>query len=130
VPPALGVTKGNWPAGENCTIQVVGGQQVARLATFGNPGTGLIKLTAGQMTDGPFCPDNANTNRYDADLLRIRKIRVTLWLQAPTDSLRAPLVSGQTVDPLYAARTGVGPKTVPDQIVRFDITPRNLNLTR
>src|SRR5262245_57731314 len=70
-PPALGVSKGSWPAGTNCTVDVVGGQQVPRLAVLGAPGTGLIKMTPAQLTDGPWCPEAANSNRYDADLLRI-----------------------------------------------------------
>ena len=35
-----------------------------------------MKLTAGQLTDGPWCPNATSTNRFDADLLRIRKVRV------------------------------------------------------
>src|SRR5437879_9185163 len=53
-PPVLGQVKGTWPAGENCTIQVVGGIQQPRLANLGASGNGLVRLTAAQLTDGPF----------------------------------------------------------------------------
>lgn len=129
MPPLLGVVKGNWPAGENCTIQVVGGQQTSRLATLGGIGSGLVKLTAAQLTDGPWCPDAANTNRFDADLFRIRKVRVTLRLQTGNAALRGSLQGGQ--DALFTqAGTGSGARLVGDQQIRFDVTPRNLNLNR
>lgn len=130
-PPVLGQARGAWPAGENCTVAVNAGQQVPRLDTLGPPGSGLIKLTPAQLTDGPWCPDANNNNRYDADLLRIRKIRVSLWLQTATSTLRAPLASGPTADALFTgARVGVTSRTIPDQIIRFDVMPRNLNLAR
>ncbi len=124
-PPAIGVTQGTWPAGENCAIQVVAGQQVPRLAVLGG-GSGLVKLDPSILTDGPWCPDATNPNRWDADLLRIRKIAVRLRVQAAVASLRGTagtlFVNGGTAT--------AGNQTVPDQEVRFDVTPRNLNLGR
>ena len=52
------------------------------------PGPSLVMLTAAQLTDGPWCPDAASANRYDADLLRIRKVRVTIRLQTGNAALR------------------------------------------
>jgi type II secretory pathway pseudopilin PulG len=104
-PPAAGVTQAPFAPGENCTWQMSGGGQVTRLASLGSPGGGLVKLTASQLTDGPWCPDDVNANRYDADLLRVRKVRVTLRVTSGTDS-------------------------VPDRSVRFDVSPRNLNFGR
>lgn len=109
-PPALDFSQGSWPAGENCTIQVVDGQQSPRLATLGPVGSGLVKLTPAQLTDGPWCPDAINANRFDADLLRIRKIRVTLRLQV--------------------GNRGLNVQGAQEQQVRFDVSPRNLNLSR
>ena len=86
----------------------------------------LVALTAAELTDGPFCPDNINGNRWDADLLRIRRIGVTLRVQTPVAALRGP------AGPLFT-RGGTskgGFKWVPDQEIRFDISPRNLNLDR
>jgi Prokaryotic N-terminal methylation motif len=103
-PPKPGVTQAPFAAGENCTWQMSGGGQVTRMASLGSAG-GLVRLTASQLTDGPWCPDDVNTSRYDADLLRIRKVRVTLRVKSGNDS-------------------------VPDRSVRFDVSPRNLNFGR
>jgi Tfp pilus assembly protein PilW len=87
---------------------------------------GLVALTAAQLTDGPFCPDNANANRWDADLLRVRKISVTVRVQAALAALRGP--AG-----VLFTRGGTskdGAKWIPDQELHFDVSPRNLNLGR
>lgn len=125
-PPMIGVDNVNdtWPAGENCAFALVGGAQVSRLARLG--AGSLVPLTAAQLTDGPWCPDSRAPNRFDADLLRVRKIRVTLRVQTGEKALRprtGSLVTrtGQAVD---------GSRIVPDQEIRFDVTPRNVNLNR
>jgi Tfp pilus assembly protein PilW len=41
-------------------------------------GASLSELSASDLTDGPFC--GIGTNRFDADLLRIRRIHVSLQL--------------------------------------------------
>jgi hypothetical protein len=128
-PPALGVdvSGDSWPAGENCAFRVdpATGLHVSRLATLGPPGS-LTALTAAQLSDGPWCPDGTNINRYDADLHRVRQIRVTFRVQASQAVLRGP--AG-----LLFSRAGTGVQSarlVPDQAVQFDVTPRNLNLGR
>ena len=128
-PPALGVdvASDSWPAGENCTFTIdpATGLHVSRLATLGGPGT-LTALTATQLSDGPWCPDAANVNRYDADLHRVRQIRVSFRVQTGVAVLRGP--AG-----LLFNRGGTGrqaARLVPDQAVQFDVTPRNLNLGR
>jgi prepilin-type N-terminal cleavage/methylation domain-containing protein len=128
-PPALGVdvASDSWPAGENCTFTIdpATGLHVSRLATLGLPGT-LTALTATQLSDGPWCPDAANVNRYDADLHRVRQIRVSFRVQTGVAVLRGP--AG-----LLFNRGGTGrqaARLVPDQAVQFDVTPRNLNLGR
>jgi prepilin-type N-terminal cleavage/methylation domain-containing protein len=131
-PPAIGVAKGNWPAGENCTIQMVGGIQQPRLPTLGAQGTGLVKFTAAQLSGsdgGPMCPDGANSNRFAATLFRVKKVRVTLRLQTGNAALRGALLAGQNAlwqNPGAAS----GAKAVPDQQIKFDVTPRNMNLSR
>ena len=95
-PPVLQqqIPTSGYAAGENCTFQIdpVSGLQVPRLAVLGSDGGGkaLVKLTAAQLTDGPWCPDSANANRWDADLLRIRRIGVTLRVQSANAALRGP----------------------------------------
>jgi len=129
-PPALGVVQGSWPAGENCTIQVSSGQQLSRLATLGAPSSGLVLLTAADLTDGPWCPDGSNSNRFDADLLRIRKIRISLRLQTGNSSLRGSAVTGPDALFVNPGTSSGGYRLVPDQMVSFDVSPRNMNLGR
>jgi hypothetical protein len=38
----------------------------------------LVELEARRLTDGPWRPDAAAPNRFDADLLAVRRVRVTL----------------------------------------------------
>jgi len=125
-PPALTQTYGTYPAGENCVFQVVGGFQVPRLPVLGAGGNTLVKLDGTNLTDGPWCPDNANVNRWDADLLRIRKIVVTIRVQAAVASLRGPASALFSVGGTSRKSTA----WVPDQEIRFQITPRNMNLGR
>jgi prepilin-type N-terminal cleavage/methylation domain-containing protein len=128
-PPALGVdvTGDSWPAGENCTFRVdaATGQHVSRLATLGGPGT-LTALTAAELSDGPWCPDATNVNRYDADLHRVRQIRVSFRVQTGVAVLRGP--AGVLFNRAGTGRLST--RLVPDQAVQFDVTPRNLNLGR
>jgi hypothetical protein len=128
-PPALGVKPTAYPAGENCVFQLdAGGLQGPRLAVLGdgsNPNT-LIQLTSAQLTDGPWCPDANNANRWDADLLRIRKIGVKVRVEAAIDALRGPASALFT----RGGTSRGGNKWVPDQEVRFQVSPRNLNLGR
>ena len=104
------------------------GLQVPRLAVLGTGGAtdALVLLTDAQLTDGPWCPDGARADRFDADLLRIRKVRVDLRVQSALASLRGPAGILFT----RAGTSSSSQRYVPDQEVRFDITPRNLNLGR
>ena len=114
-----------WDAFENC-IFASGTVPSPKLPVLGGGTPGLVLLTAAELTDGPFCPDNTNPNRWDADLLRIRKIGVTLRVQTAVAALRGP--AG-----VLFRRGGTsagGFRWVPDQEVRFEISPRNLNLAR
>ncbi|MEW5984463.1 MAG: prepilin-type N-terminal cleavage/methylation domain-containing protein [Acidobacteriota bacterium] len=125
-PPMTGTDSSNdsWPAGENCAFTIAGGRQVSRLATLG--AGSLVPLTQAQLTDGPWCPDATSRNRFDADLLRVRKIRVTLRVQTGEKALRPP--TGTLVNRPGAGRDGS--RLVPDQQIKFDVTPRNVNLNR
>ena len=125
-PPLLGVVKGGYPAGENCTFQVVGGVQVPRLVPLSAGGVGQVELTKAELTDGPWCPDAAKPNRFDADLLRIRRVRATIRVQAAAASMRGPASALFTKGGTATASARI----IPDQEVQFDVTPRNLNLGR
>jgi hypothetical protein len=126
-PPPLGVDNGSdsWPAGENCLFSLQAGQQLPRLPVLA-AGNGQVPLPAAMLNDGPWCPDATFTNRFDADLLRIRRVRVNLRVQVAPSSLRGP--AG-----LLFTRGGTAKaaeRYVPDQEISFDITPRNMNLGR
>lgn len=129
-PPALGVVQGTWPAGENCTITVVGGAHQPRLATLGAPGSGLVQLTQAMLTDGPWCPNAASPNAFDADLFRVRKIRVTFRVQTGNQELRSAIGTGGDALFVRPGKSTGGYRQVPDQAIRFDVSPRNLNLGR
>jgi len=111
----------SWLAGENCVFSVADGVQVPRLATLA-PGEALVPLTSGMLSDGPWCPDAASAQRFDADLLRVRRIDVLVRVQASMPRFRGANPS------LFAnpgpARAAVW--LVPDQEVRLSVTPRNL----
>ncbi len=129
-PPALGkVASGTgYPAGENCTFQVdtQSGLQAPRLATLATT-PGLVPLTQAMLKDGPCCPrKDCAGNSFDADLLRLRQVRVTLRVQVASAWLRGP--AG-----VLFTRGGTsrgGERYVPDQEVKFDVAPRNMNMGR
>jgi hypothetical protein len=122
----VGDTRGNWPPGENCTFLVVDGDHVPRLGTLGGSGLTHVELTQAVLTDGPWCPDGLAPNRFDADLFRIRKVRVTLRVQAALASLRGP--AGALF--LKGGTARIGLRYVPDLEGQFDVAPRNLSLDR
>ena len=89
-------------------------------------GPALIKLTAPQLTDGPWCPDAAAPDRWDADLLRIRRIAITVRVEAAVASLRGPASALF----MHGGSSRGGAAWLPDVEARFDIAPRNLNFAR
>jgi hypothetical protein len=126
-PPPPGVRATAYPAGENCAFQLdaAGNQHVPRLSALGDGSTTLVRLTASQLTDGPWCPDETNPHRYDADLFRIRRISVTFRVEAALAALRGP--AGM----LFArGGTSTADRWLPDREVRLDVAPRNLNFGR
>jgi type II secretory pathway pseudopilin PulG len=126
-PPALGVNNANdsWGAGENCTFKVENGVHAPRLDTL-TAGVAQMKLDEAIFKTGPQCPDAAAASRYDADLLRIRRVRVNLRVQAAAASMRGPAGVLFT----RGGTSSSAQRYVPDQEIRFDITPRNMNLGR
>jgi hypothetical protein len=123
LPPPAGVDDAldAWPPGENCQFLRVGGQARPRQAALPVAADGLARLPLEVFADGPWCPDGASPNRYDADLLRIRVVRVTLRVQA-----QSPAVRG--LDVRFFAQPGVGreaARLVPDLEVRVDAALRN-----
>ena len=122
-PPALDQALAGWPSGENCTFGVIDGHHQARLAAL-SPSATVVEIPPGLLVDGPWCPDVGARNRFDADLLRIRRVRVTLRVQTAVASLRGP--AGVLFTNGGLSRSGG--RSVPDLEMQFDVTPRNLNL--
>lgn len=111
--PLIGVT--------NCLYDISGNP--TRPVLTGSAGS-LVELASTILTDGPACGTASNT--FDADLYRVRKVRVTLRVQAASDSLRG-------ADTTLFARPGTskgGATYVPDYEMSFEVSPRNMNLTR
>jgi hypothetical protein len=101
------------------------GQQVPRLQTL-PAASALTPLTAAQLVDGPWCPDALNPTRWDADLLRIRRVAITIRVEAALSALRGPAGvlftnGGTSREPTRWA---------PDQEIRVQVSPRNIGLAR
>ena len=123
-PPAeIDNTNDAWAAGENCIFQLRDGEHVPRLPVLA-AGFGYVTLPQGVLTDGPWCVDDRHSNRFDADLLRIRRVQVTVRVQVAAASRRGP--AGLLFTRGGTATSGY----VPDHEATFDVTPRNMNLTR
>jgi hypothetical protein len=110
------------PDGEaNCLYAADGTYQSGLLPSLGAPG-GLIELTSDMLTDGPWCGMGAT--KYDADLLRIRRMRLSVRLQAGDEAVRG-------TDRTRFANRGSARRSslfVPDVTVEIDVAPRNLRL--
>jgi type II secretory pathway pseudopilin PulG len=129
LPPPDGVDdlRDDWPAGENCTFLTTGGAQQSRMPALSSAGAaGLVVLSASVLTDGPWCPDGSAPNRYDADLLRVRAVRVTIRVEAALAADRGPDVRLFLHPGLSRDRSGVAA----DQVVVLDVVPRALQAGR
>jgi hypothetical protein len=128
-PSPPGLTEDNprdaWGVGENCAFQVSGTAQVPRLVPLAS-GSGLVVLAASVLTDGPWCPDAAAANRYDADLLRVRAVRVTIRAEASRLAARG----SDTALFLHPGSSRDRSAAAADQEVVFDVVPRALQVGR
>lgn len=115
-------TKPKPPAGTaNCLYDSAGNPL---LTTVLSPdGGSLARLPLTMLNDGPWC--GANDNRFDADLLRIKKVRATIRVQASQSSLRA---SGTDYAVSGTGQSALG--VLRDYTLTFDVSPRNMNLGR
>jgi hypothetical protein len=125
-PPRAGVDDlaDTWGTGENCMFARDAGTAVPRLASMGAPPS-LVRMAPAALRDGPWCPD-ASRARYDADLLRIRRVHVRLRVQAASAMVRGPagVLFSRGGTATQAARL------VPDLELAFDVSPRNLHAGR
>lgn len=107
------------PAGvENCLYDASGSPKP--MPVLAPEGDSLAPLPLGIFGDGPWCGSGAET--FDADLLRIRRVRVTIRLEAASAAVRA-------IGPSFAnpgtSRSAL--RSVADYVMAFDVSPRNLN---
>ena len=106
----------------NCLYDAAG-NYVGPAALAPNDGS-LARLEAAILTNGPFC--GSGPNEFDADLLRIRKVRVSLRMQAASRALRG----ADTALFMNPGTARGGERWIPDYRVVFEVAPRNLNLAR
>jgi len=85
-------------------------------------GDTFVALPLDKFTDGPWC--GAGGIEFDADLLRVRRVRVTLTLQASSRAMRGRGAG------FLAAGTNVSVwNRLTDLAVVIDAAPRNLRLS-
>jgi type II secretory pathway pseudopilin PulG len=112
------------PGQSNCIIDATG---TPLLPTLPSNGSSLVELPASMLTDGPSC--GTAPNNFDADVFRIRKVSVQLRVQASAAELRGANPPDQTLF-LNPGTSNSAYRRVPDYVVEFDVTPRNMNLVR
>jgi len=83
------------------------------------PGEADVPLQLDEFRDGPWCGSGGNI--FDADLLRIRRVRVVVRLRAAN-----PVARGSSPDYVDAGRASTAMSLVPDLEVISDVTPRAL----
>ncbi|MBI2833127.1 MAG: hypothetical protein HYX76_01710 [Acidobacteria bacterium] len=110
------------PAGQANCVYEAGTPPVPLLANLG--GSTPQPLTLAQLTDGPVC--GSGVTRFDGDLLRIRKVRVTIGVQVGRDDLRGS--DSTKFSQVGTMKTAA--LQVPDYKMSFEIAPRNLNFGR
>jgi hypothetical protein len=78
-----------WPAGETCLFARDGaGALVSRLASLG---AGAVAVSLSSLADGPWCPSPSAPTRWDADLVRVAEVRVSLSVAVASAHLRLPM---------------------------------------
>lgn len=105
------------PGQSNCLFDERGYSRLTELS--GGEG-GLVPLAIERFRDGPFCGEGEQ--RFDADLYRVRRVRLVVRLQVGSSTLRG-------YDALLFRRPGTSRRPgreVPDIEVRIDVSPRNL----
>ena len=104
----------------NC-VYAPGSPPVPLLADL--EGTGPSPAGPTLFTDGPIC--GLTPGRFDGDLLRVRRVRVTIRAQVADRGLRG---AGPAFASAGASTDGYS--YVPDIAVTFDVAPRNLRSAR
>jgi hypothetical protein len=106
----------------NCLFDAAG-QPDPAIAVLPSQSSALVPLPTTMFSDGPWCGSGAA--RFDADLLRVRRIRVTLRVEATQAMFRA-------AGPAFAhpGTAASALSAIPDVGMVFDVSPRAMNLKR
>jgi len=80
-----------------------------RFRYWGDPSPDTAELAEAELIDGPWIPDPASPLRFDADLLRLRRITVDIGVRMAAPWLRSPMRVRE---------------------ITFAVSPPNLNLGR
>ena len=110
------------PGTANCLYDGAG-NLLPGLAVLTPQGGSLAELPMAMLNDGPWC--GAGNNRFDADLLRIKKIRISVRIQATQDMHR-----GTGADFTVSGTSRSALRSLPDYQLTFEVSPRNMNLGR
>jgi prepilin-type N-terminal cleavage/methylation domain-containing protein len=107
---------------ENCLYDTTGTLKPG-LQVLTTQGGSLAPLPLSILNDGPWC-GNGN-NRFDADLLRVRKVRLQVRIQTGQAAFRAA-----SAEFAVTGRSKSAQRYLPDYLLSLDVVPRNLNLGR
>jgi hypothetical protein len=111
------------PAGiANCLYDAAG-NVLPGMPTLPTEGGSLATLPLSILNDGPWCGDGQN--KYDADLLRVRKVRVAVRVETGQDQFRG---TGADFSTSGTAKSAL--RYLPDYSLRLEVSPRNMNLGR
>ncbi len=80
---------------------------------------GIVPLPLTMLNDGPWC--GMGTTQFDADLLRVRAVRVAVRIQAALPDFRS---SGPAF--LKPGTSRASDRYLPDVSATFQVWPRNL----
>jgi hypothetical protein len=106
----------------NCLFASTGAP-TGGLAVLPSQGGSLAALPVTMFADGPWC--GAGARQFDADLLRVRQVRVTVRVEAALDTLRS---TGSAFATAGLSRSAL--LALPDYEIRVTAAPRNLQWAR
>jgi hypothetical protein len=107
------------PAGTANCLYDESGQRLASPVLGTDPVT-IVPLPLQMLSDGPWCGSGATM--FDADLLRVRGVRVIARIQATLSGFRS--ASALFVKPGFNQKSG---RSVPDFTMSFTVWPPNLS---
>ena len=107
------------PGQSNCLYAADGSYNGVLMPMLAGIGA-LTELSADILTDGPWC--GSGDTQFDADLLRVRRVRLVIRLQASDPAVRGRDRSRFS----HPGTARTDSSAVPDLVLSVDVTPRNL----